>query len=513
MDSVDSATTLVLSGSSNATSKIFEDYLTAYFGPRNKSRPSFKTFVMKLLSKYVENQGKILVGHGATGAEYSDALAPVGIDDMPGPTAVAIWEHANKAIIEFQAKVLPILTDPNVHKSLLVVVLARVTPDVQQIITTSFQERNIKIPITMWGIDKIAEIAARYAEYVTDIAPELAAVAVSNIVEKSLETKPDDWKHTRDRYVAQLRGEYRDNGLVLILGAGVSLSTTKVPSWDNLLSRLFIAMIESKLPDALSARPEEKEYLVKKLHSFHNAFPLIEAHYIRAGLEDSFAEAVAKALYTDIGIDGDATSTLLDALAQLCVPRRKGPNIRAVVTYNFDDLLEKHLERLGLEYRTIYRDVDVAKEDELGIYHVHGFLPREAEQYEGLSDSLLVFSEEGYHTLFQEPYSWSNITQLNFFRENTCVLVGLSLTDPNLRRLLDIAARKSNSPRHYAFLKREWSSTDKPDNKKVRHAVVQAFTEVHYRIQETAFRQLGVNIIWYEDHNDIPEILNSLRIR
>ena len=57
-----------------------------------------------------------------------------------------------------------------------------------------------------------------------------------------------------------------------------------------------------------------------------------------------------------------------------------------------------------------------------------------------------------------EPYNWANITQLNYMINNTCVFIGLSMTDPNMRRLLEIAAQKrtdiKDTCRHYAIMPR-----------------------------------------------------------
>ena len=42
----------------------------------------------------------------------------------------------------------------------------------------------------------------------------------------------------------------------------------------------------------------------------------------------------------------------------------------------------------------------------------------------------VVFSEDAYHSQFMEPFSWSNLIQLNKLGQSTCLFVGLSLTDP-----------------------------------------------------------------------------------
>jgi hypothetical protein len=57
-------------------------------------------------------------------------------------------------------------------------------------------------------------------------------------------------------------------------------------------------------------------------------------------------------------------------------------------------------------------------------------------------ENQIVFSEDSYHDQFVDPFSWSNLTQLNKFTQNTCLFIGLSMTDPNLRRLLDVAVRR-----------------------------------------------------------------------
>jgi hypothetical protein len=185
--------------------------------------------------------------------------------------------------------------------------------------------------------------------------------------------------------------------------------------------------------------------------------------------------------------------------------------INSIVTYNFDNLLEETLHETGLPFKTIYRDLYSPLHNELAINHVHGFLPEHAENYEDLTESLLVFSEEGYHSLIQDPYVWSNIVQLNLLRENTCLLIGLSMTDPNLRRLLAISSKRVEEPKHYVILKKQYFKKSKDDKEDIRDGALQVFSNVNQELQEKTFQEFGLNIIWIESYEEIPGILDSIR--
>ena len=68
----------------------------------------------------------------------------------------------------------------------------------------------------------------------------------------------------------------------------------------------------------------------------------------------------------------------------------------------------------------------------------------------------ITFSEDFYHQLYTDVYCWSNIVQIDKFTNNTCLFIGISLTDPNLRRLLDVAKklRGNKSTPHYIIKER-----------------------------------------------------------
>ena len=92
---------------------------------------------------------------------------------------------------------------------------------------------------------------------------------------------------------------------------------------------------------------------------------------------------------------------------------------------------------------------------------------------------------------------------------HTCVFIGLSLTDPNLRRLLEIVAQKNinsdEQPKHYAILRRSTFANYQNIES------IRSFEKVNQSLQEAYYRELGLNIIWVDDFKEIPNILKSIK--
>jgi hypothetical protein len=187
-------------------------------------------------------------------------------------------------------------------------------------------------------------------------------------------------------------------------------------------------------------------------------------------------------------------------------PTREG--IYAVVTYNFDDLLERALTKAEIRCRPIYEEGTVPDPDELPIYHVHGRLPKHPLPE---ASPRLIFSEESYFALESDHYSWANFEQLKLLRETTCLLVGLSGTDPNLRRLLDIDFRQSKRAKHYLCLRRQNVRDLLGSSTQVRSTVAQHFLNVHHTFIEHSFADLGLNVIWFDEYSELPGLLEQVR--
>lgn len=134
---------------------------------------------------------------------------------------------------------------------------------------------------------------------------------------------------------------------------------------------------------------------------------------------------------------------LLDRIARLC---SQVGNIKAIINYNYDDVFERYLSLHNVRHSVIWDGRRMPKREYLPIYHTHGYLRRK-----GGPNARLILAESEYHEEIAAPYSWGNLIQTAMLTNSTCVFVGTSITDPNLRRLLRSTSIIRSSS-HYAFL-------------------------------------------------------------
>lgn len=323
--------------------------------------------------------------------------------------------------------------------------------------------------------------------------------------------KKTDWKDLRNEIMEEAANVVSQNNTVLFLGAGVSKSAG-MPSWNELLKGL---MNEVKIlkDDSLKAFTELDSHIYFECGDSN----LVMARYLETAIQLSnkkadFTQLIKKYLYSK-----EHKSDLLTDLA-LIIKFRK---VDEVITYNFDDILEQALVDNGLKesvhFTPIARDAEVADHNNLPIYHVHGIIPEHGD----VADKV-VFSEDVYHDRYRNSFHWSNIEQLHALARKHCFFVGLSMQDPNLRRLLDIS-RKMNAtdkPSHYAFLPRTkqeayclneksckfvQTSQSLIDKKKQKDIY-----DINYTVLENIYRQLGVNVIWYESYDEIPGLIEQI---
>lgn len=292
----------------------------------------------------------------------------------------------------------------------------------------------------------------------------------------------------------------------LFLGAGVSISAGIV-NWEDLLKELCAkrnlgdieiknypvdeivkgrCLIDSyekeyrqqKETDISKLKTEIKQFTDRqKIKIFQKPFKYISKD---VDLPNSFYHDMRSILYANTH-----SSKLIESIANLITKCK----IESVITYNYDDLVEQEINNNQNKYhikcRPIYDKSGPIEDGIRYIYHVHGFLSNGPEKSEKI-----ILGEKEYHKVYQDSYNWSNVEQLHALNRSTCFFIGLSMTDPNLRRLMDISFADSDKEFvHYAFLCKK---------------------DHDISLTNTIMGDFGVNCIWYDEHEDLPGLLNSL---
>lgn len=328
-------------------------------------------------------------------------------------------------------------------------------------------------------------------------------------------------KTDREDIIQEVKQNFRKEKLVLVLGAGVSMSFG-LPSWDLLLQKLMVTTLEKE--------KSASSILSKLFSKIFNPSPLIAGRYLQKYFESnklSFEEEVRKILYNEIVRNNK--SDLMDEIVRFCIAPGKSPNLNSIITYNFDDIVEQSIQKssLDLPFKSIFgKGIDV-ETGELPIYHVHGFLPEKVD----LSESnQITFGENIYHKQYTDIYSWNNIVQINKFRDNNCLFIGTSLTDPNTRRLLDISNQQRTETKgsHYIFklryakqdvkkaleilLNQNKELLDEKSNAKLQlDDTVITLIDTIESFEENDLKSFGIKTIWIERYSEIPEILRRIR--
>ncbi|WP_318640991.1 SIR2 family protein [Flavobacterium ardleyense] len=491
----------------------------------NKDYFSFETFVISLLKLHIESQNKSyrIVNHSSLG----DAVADSGFDDFNGKTIIEIKPILQTNTIlqilhHFRRNSLKI-DNTFAFENLLVISSRKISLNAKILAEQIIKTHDLSgVNITFWGPDELNKIIAKHKKEATNIANNLFTKRLENAL--SVETK--DWKIERDERLNVLKDIYSKGQFSLFLGAGVSASAG-MADWNTLLNSLFVTYLTNEFSDDKKIIEKDITEIVSRLNNLDETSAIMAARYLRKALvkntkeETHFLNAITENLYSLRDKIQPIDSTLLHSITNLCMPMRTGAKVRSVITYNFDDLLERILELKNIKHHSVYIDNDFCDPEDLPVYHVHGFLPENRKKYTALQKSTLVFSEEGYHLIYSDSYHWSNLVQLSNLRDSNCLMIGLSMTDPNLRRLLDISARNLDKPRHFALMKRishskfcyQKDKQKNPDLQIVSNLKAASnFLEVHHKLNEDLMRELGVTIIWYENYEDIPLLLDKLNI-
>ena len=420
----------------------------------------YKTEIMKIFISHSpkDKQYAITIAKKLKSSGYELSLDPENkIDDILTATNKA-FETAEGFII--------IISESTLNNEWLM-------DGFSQILFQSFSKE--KPPLTLVLVDN--SIIPQYLtgfpciNYARDGIDKLIEILSKSTDKDFFLKKKEEKKHS----IEELKRLVKIGRLTLICGAGVSIKAG-IPDWDKLLTELLMsAMSRNHISNDIT-NPSE-------FTSTYKISPIIFAKFLKQILGTNYFSELRNCLYSQ----KPESCPNIDAIIKLVEYTKRNQPIDSIITFNFDSLIEENLEKKGIKHRAIFSEEIKYAPDELAIYHVHGYIPKEGEiSYK----NGIIFSEDAYHSQFIDPYSWSNIILLNKLSQNTCLFIGTSLSDPNLRRLLDVSHRKNPRAKNHFVI-------EKIPILKEKDGIVD---HIATQLKEQDSNGLGLNIIWIDDY-------------
>ena len=315
---------------------------------------------------------------------------------------------------------------------------------------------------------------------------------------ESTDIKNAEWR-TRDfdDFYSEKRLESYINrvdkfNITVFFGAGVS-SSAGFPTWNGLIEASWweTARGRDKLENA------DNKYVLSKIDEIIGDSPLVKARMLQESQGESLFWRLRDLLYPPEPLN----SPLVEESCRLIINLKSRGRLSQVMTLNYDNLIEEGLGRLGVDMPPFYGSNNIYDNSNY-IFHVHGYLPPPPRKITQQEVESIVFSESAYNLLASNSYAATNIRILQRFIDDACIFLGHSMTDPNIRRLLEISQSVRMGVRHLWF--KRLPDIDRSDWDKY------IFNRQIANLQERIMISLGVHIIWYKDHADLPQIIKGL---
>ncbi len=328
----------------------------------------------------------------------------------------------------------------------------------------------------------------------------------------------------------------KEGQVTLFVGAGVSIPYG-LPSWEELITGLLLSEDGGRFKNFYpNYRAALSSWMARNLDFSPVTLGRVYKYKSEKGEVSPLSDALQKRLYANFE-PGNREGTLLCALVDL-VQEHPGLFPR-IVNLNFDDLLVTALQDAGLPAYARYRSNDL-RPGEIAVLHPHGFVPRPGQ---AVPRQEFVFTEDEYNRLTLEPFHWAATELASQIHSYRAFFVGLSMQDPNLRRILDAAKRKGRprerrhflmrrdySVKHFEIetevrelrrlakrdVERRFDAGDprrdrwvKKTDDEVRRALRRALRQAH-EYDRQLFKHLGVNTFWVEEFADMPKVVEWL---
>ena len=341
-----------------------------------------------------------------------------------------------------------------------------------------------------------------------------------------------------------LRAAYGAGELFLVLGAGVSMAAG-MPDWRGLVDgvlglslswreglieaarakrmgrignsvRILATEedVERYARDLLAVPPRTRAAIEQTRAALAEAGGYTDETLVRAtslahdALGDEFDKVVRQVLYARPLY----RTEIHPAIARLVRPPAAGAEqtarVSMIVTYNFDSLLDVAISEAGYGVCLYVSQNGETQTGELAgpqkpvavdIWHVHGYLPSSEMRDFGGGPKLidlrgidLVFSAHQFELQYGANSTFTRLLHQWALVDRPGLIVGSSLSDSYAVGELRAAHERRPGWRHYCVMKRPSEDRLVVDD-------------------ETRFRSLGLRVVWVDDYDDIPALLDQIR--
>ena len=298
----------------------------------SESARAFENMVGALLGEMASKEGKqVYCTYSDLGDLGYDMILPRGLEGEDEEIKCII-EYVNlprQNVLDFYNKVKKKFNNLLGNDKVLLITNVIVPEEVRN---------NFETNIIIWDKEDLLERIepdASYAQYL--INPRQALIEDVVTTDNSSQQKSVQ----RERYLKKIKDAFRKQDMVLFLGAGVSIDGG-IPLWKTLIKTLHVYMLNRLIKD--KELSFEQQEMIKELASDNEMeSPIVQMRYIRAAFSnEEYYQLVRLALY---GERVELDTKLLNSIAKISTPQRAYCGIRSIITYNFDDLLERKFEQ------------------------------------------------------------------------------------------------------------------------------------------------------------------------
>ena len=319
---------------------------------------------------------------------------------------------------------------------------------------------------------------------------------------------------------------------VLFLGAGINNTKDRRLMWPDLLDFLM-----DRAASRLNASDDERKIIVQafknkvndetienlklKLKASQTFSVEVKASIIKQLLGEFYIPTLKRFIYgwdvrgmlkegcKQYVADPNASGAPFHSLFSIADFILKHDNIKAVVTYNYDNYLSSAIKLLmdddnykqknsrtvkPLDIYSGWKDAPIT-DNEFLIYHIHGMVLPDDMVTPHCSNQVVLSMEE-YYDMARDVYSWQSATQINYLTHYTCAFIGASLSDMTMQRVL-----------HYANLKQSGENVYYLSAKLPNDASADAFQTLN----NSYFRLLGMKVVYEtKGYGELYKQLNSI---